>query len=113
MDNDKGPRRKVGKVLPKDARRRTFWKVRKEKRWLEMSQPGILMGESATVRFSNCPNLALAMQRYGLTMKQGEPTDGVKARYSYKRTAGTISPTARITKQIDDMREALRQARRR
>ena len=29
-----GPR---GKVLPKDIGRRIFWRVRKEKRWLEMS----------------------------------------------------------------------------
>ena len=46
-----------------------------------MSQPDILMGGMATVPFSKCVKLALAMQRYGCTVKQGEPTNAVQSHY--------------------------------
>ena len=40
-------------------------------------------------------------------MKQGELTDDVQTRNSCKHTVGTIYTNARITKQIDGIREAL------
>ena len=53
-----------------------------------MSQPDILIGESATVGFDNYAKLAFAMQRYGWTVKQGEQKDGVQARNSCKHIVG-------------------------
>ena len=37
---------------------------------------------------SKCAKLALSVQRYGSTMKQGEPTDSVQARNLCKHTIG-------------------------
>ena len=78
------PRRELceasGKVFLEGAGRRTFWNVRKEKRWLEMSHPDILMGRSATVRLNKGARLTPIVQRYGWTVKQGEPTHSVQAR---------------------------------
>ena len=65
-----------------------------------MSQPDILMGGSANVRFSKCVKLALGVQRYRWTVKQGEPTDGVQAGSSCKHPVGAIS-TAKMTRQIE------------
>ena len=98
-NNDRGLHQKIGKsrrelcgargkVLPNDTGRRTFWKVRKEKRYLEMSQPDTLMGRLATIHFGKCARLSLAVQRYGWTLKLGEPTYGVRARNSCKHIVG-------------------------
>lgn len=98
-NNDRGSHWKIGKphrelcgarkkVLPRDVGRRTFWKVGKEKRLVEMSQPEILVGRSDTVQFGKCAGLSLGMQRYCWTMKQGEPTYSAQLRYLYKYTVG-------------------------
>ena len=83
-----------------------------------MSQPDILRETSATVyelyvRFGNCARLSLAVQRYGWTVKQGERRTVCKQETRASTLSGAISTNARITKQIDDMREAVHQAPRR
>ena len=78
-----------------------------------MSHPDVMMGGSTTVHFSKCTKKLLLCKDMGGQSSKESRRAVCKQEIHASTLSGTIFTNARITKQIDDMREALRQTPRR